>query len=150
MTGWTRTHARDSRAHLNDGKKVSPRRRAALLPIVFEVADMVAVVVISAGQLDRDGLDVSNVRALGRALEAVAVVGSVNLVDGLKRLVDGFALQGLDVSARHLVGGDGTSAAVAAASIVATETHDELMRQMDVEYPGYEFAKAQGLRNECA
>jgi ribonuclease HII len=89
-------------------------------------------------------LDVSNVRALGRALEAVAVVGSVNLVDGSKRLVDGFALQGVHVSARHLEGGDGTSAAVAAASIVATETHDELMRQMNDSYPEFGFAAHKG------
>ena len=40
---------------------------------VFEVADMVAVVVIPAGQIDRYGLHVSNMRALGRALKAVAV-----------------------------------------------------------------------------
>ena len=67
---------------LNDSKKLSPRRRAALLPVMFEVADMAVSVVIPAGQIDRDGLHVSNMRALGRALEAVAVAGSVNLVDG--------------------------------------------------------------------
>ena len=69
-------------ADLNDSKKLSSRRRAALLPVVFEVADMVVSVVIPAGQIDRDGLHVSNMRALGRALEAVAVDGSANLVDG--------------------------------------------------------------------
>ena len=60
-------------ADLNDSKKLSSRRRAALLPVVFEVADMAVSVVIPAGQIDRDGLHVSNMRALGRALEAVAV-----------------------------------------------------------------------------
>jgi ribonuclease HII len=56
---------------LNDSKKLSSRQRAALLPVVFEVADMVVTVVIPAGRIDRDGLHVSNMRALGRALEAV-------------------------------------------------------------------------------
>ena len=74
-------------AGLDDGKKLSSRRRAALLPVIFEVADMAVSVVISAGQIDRDGMDMSNMRALGRALEAVAVAGSVNLVDGSERLV---------------------------------------------------------------
>ena len=45
---------------------------------------MVVSVVIPAAQIDRDGLHVSNLRALGRALEAVAVDGSANLVDGFE------------------------------------------------------------------
>lgn len=131
-------------ADLNDSKKLSPRRRAALLPIVFEVADMAVSVVIPAGQIDRDGLHVSNIRALGRALEAVAVAGSANLVDGSADLVDGFELNGVAVSGRSVVRGDQTSAAIAAASIVAKETRDWLMRRLDVDYPGYGFAVHKG------
>jgi ribonuclease HII len=124
-------------ADLNDSKKLSSRRRAALLPVVFEVADVAASVVIPAGQIDRDGLDVSNMRALSRALEAVAVAGSANLVDW-------FELKGVGVSSRPVVGGDQTSAAIAAASIVAKETRDWLMRRLDVDYPGYGFAVNKG------
>ena len=138
-------------ADLNDSKKLSPRRRAALLPVVFEVADMAVFVVIPAGQIDRDGLHVSNMRALGRALEAVAVDGSANLVDGSADLVDGsadlvngFELKDVEVSPRPMVRGDQTSAAIAAASIVAKETRDWLMRRLDVEYPGYGFAVHKG------
>jgi ribonuclease HII len=111
---------------------------------VFEVADIAAVVVIPAVQIDRDGLHVSNMRALGRALEAVAVAGSVNLVDGSANLVDGFELKDVGVSPRPMVRGDQTSAAIAAASIVAKETRDQLMRGLDVEYPGYGFAVHKG------
>jgi ribonuclease HII len=124
-------------ADLNDGKKLSPRRRAALLPVVFEVADIVSTVVIPAGQIDRDGLQVSNIRALGGALEAVAVAGSLNLVDW-------FELEGVEMSTQRVVGGDQKSAAIAAASIVAKETRDQLMRRMDVDYPGYGFARHKG------
>src|SRR3954447_4503690 len=131
-------------ADLNDSKKLSSRRRAALLPVVFEVADMVVSVVIPAGQIDRDGLHVSNMRALGHALEAVAMEGSANLVDGSADLVDGFEPKGVGVSPRPMVRGDQTSAAIAAASIVAKETRDWLMRQLDVEYPGYGFAVHKG------
>ena len=110
----------------------------------LDVADMAVSVVIPAGQIDRDGLHVSNIRALGRALEAVAVAGSANLVDGSQNLVDGFELKGVGVSPRPLVRGDQTSAAIAAASIVAKETRDWLMRQLDVDYPGYGFAVHKG------
>jgi ribonuclease HII len=124
--------------HLNDCKKVTPRRRAALLPVIMEVVDMAAVVVVSAAQIDTDGgVDVSNRRALGQALEAVAVPGSVNLVDWVD-------LEGAGAAARRVVGGDGTSAAIAAASIVAKVTRDELMRGLDVEYPCYGFATHKG------
>ena len=80
-------------ADLNDGKQLTPRRRAALLPVVLDVADMAVTVVIPAGQIDRDGLHVSNIRALASALEAVAVAGSTNLVDGSQNLVDRFELK---------------------------------------------------------
>jgi ribonuclease HII len=123
--------------HLNDCKKVTPLRRAALLPVILEVADVAAIVVIPAAQIDRDGLDVSNMHALGQALEAVAVAGSVNLVDW-------FDLQGAGASARRVVDGDRTSAAIAAASIVAKETHDQLMRALDREHSGYGFAEHKG------
>src|SRR3954454_1981442 len=124
-------------ADLNDSKKLSARRRAALLPLIFEVADMVVSVVISASQIDRDGLHVSNMRAWSRALEAVALDGSANLVDG-------FELKGVGVSPRQVVRGDQTSAAIAAASIVAKETRDWLMRRLDAESPGYGFAVHKG------
>src|SRR4051794_3717477 len=83
-------------------------------------------------------------RALGRVIEAVAVDGSANLVDGSAGLVDGFELKGVGVSPRTMVRGDQTSAAIAAASIVAKETRDWLMRQLDVEHPGYGFAVHKG------
>lgn len=129
---------------LNDGKKLSSRRRAHLLPVVFETADTVVFVTISASQIDQVGLHVSNMRALGRALESVAVDGSVNLVDGSADSVNGFELKGLGINPRPIVRGDQTSAAIAAASIVAQETHDWLMRQLDEKHPGYGFAVNMG------
>src|SRR3954453_7027911 len=55
-------------ADLNDSKKLSSRRRAALLPVVFEVADMVVSVVIPAGQIDRGRVArVEHARAWPRA-----------------------------------------------------------------------------------
>ncbi len=122
---------------LNDSKQVTPRRRRALLPAIFEAADQVAIVVIPAAQIDREGIDAANLQALRRALEAVAIPESVNLVDC-------FDLRDGAVSAQPVEHGDGTSAAIAAASVVANETRDQLMRGIDVEYPGYGFAANKG------
>jgi ribonuclease HII len=124
--------------YLNDSKLVSPPRRGVLLPVIFEVASMVSIVVVSAAEIDRSGgVDAANRRALARALDAVAVPGCV-------RLVDWFDLQGLDDPPEPVKNGDGTSAAIAAASIVAKETRDQLMRGLDVEYLGYGFAAHKG------
>lgn len=60
---------------------MTERRRAALLRVVLEVADVSAVVAVSAAEIDRDGAGPSQLRALGGALESVAVADSVNLVD---------------------------------------------------------------------
>jgi ribonuclease HII len=130
--------AQERLCYLNDSKRVTPPRRAALLPVIFEVADMVSIVVISAAEIDRSGgVDVANRRALASVLDAVAVAGCV-------RLVDWFDLQGLDEPPEAVKHGDATSAAIAAASIVAKETRDQLMRGLDVEYPGCGFAAHKG------
>jgi ribonuclease HII len=127
---------------LNDSKKVSARRRAALLPVIMEVADMAVVVVTSAAQIDRDGAGVANMRALGGALRAVAAAGSVNLVDWHE--LQDFEDWGFGDQPQRVEGGDRTSAAIAAASIVAKETRDELMRRLNAQYPGYDFASHKG------
>ena len=131
-------------ADLDDSKKLSPRRRAALLPVVLELADMAAWVVIPAGQIDRDGLHVSNIRALASALDQVALAGSTDLVDGSTSMAGRLELECARASPRLLERGDQTSAAIAAASIVAKETRDQLMRELDADYPGWGFAVHKG------
>ncbi len=123
-------------ADLNDSKQVTGRRRAALLPVVLDVADVSAVVSVSPADIDRDGPGPSHRRALARALEAVAVAGSVNLVDWLE----------LSIAVPHqaVAGGDRTSAAIAAASIVAKVTRDQVMVELDRQHPEYGFAVHKG------
>jgi ribonuclease HII len=129
-------------ARLKESKDLKPHQRAALLPVIMEVAHMVAVVVVSAAQIDRDGARASNMRAFCGALRAVATAESVNLVDW-HELPEAEAW-GFEDSPQAVKGGDGKSAAIAAASIVAKETRDQLMRWLDAEYPGYGFAAHKG------
>jgi len=129
--------------YLNDSKRVSDRRRAMLLSAIFDLADEVAIVAVSAATIDSGGgVQVSNMRALARALEAVAHPESVNLVDWYEiQAVDGW---NGEVLPQRVEGGDRVSAAIAAASIVAKETRDQMMRGLDLECPGYGFAAHKG------
>jgi ribonuclease HII len=101
------------------------------------VATRVAVVSRSAPGIDRRGLHVTNLRALGDALAQVAVEGCICLSDG-------FAVADLGFEQYAVVRGDSTSAAIAAASVIAKETRDRYMRRVDARMPGWEFAQHVG------
>jgi ribonuclease HII len=127
---------RDVRAlgALNDSKQHSPEAREALYPVVLRTATQVAVVSRCARGIDDRGLHRTNLAALRQALLRVARPGCLLLSDG-------FAvgdLQGHD--GRAIVDGDATSAAIAAASIVAKVTRDRFMHRADTLHPGWEFA----------
>ena len=78
-------------------------------------------------------------RALGGALGR-SPGDSVNLVDWYELPGRGW----FEDAPQAIKGGGGKSAAIAAASIVAKETRDQVMRELDAEYPGYGFAAHKG------
>ena len=127
--------ARDLRAlaRLNDSKQHSVEAREELFPIVLRTAAKVCVVSRCARGIDDRGLHKTNLAALRDALLGVARPGCICLSDG-------FAVGDLGHEQRAVVGGDATSAAIAAASIVAKVTRDRYMRRADVLHPGWEFA----------
>ena len=120
-------------ALLNDSKQHTPEAREELYPIVMRTAAKVAVVSRCAPGIDDRGLHVTNIAALREALMRVARPGTVCLTDG-------FAVPDFGYEQRAVIGGDGTSAAIAAASIVAKVTRDRFMRRADELHPGWEFA----------
>ncbi|MGI9538567.1 MAG: ribonuclease HII [Miltoncostaeaceae bacterium] len=126
---------RDRRAlgFLDDSKRVPIEIRERLHEVILRVADQVVMVLAPPETIDRDGLHVTNLRLLRRALAGVTVeVG--------ERLVDGFALGPEAPEHRRVVGGDRKSAAIAAASIVAKVSRDRLMAgPMAEAYPNFGF-----------
>jgi ribonuclease HII len=121
---------------LNDSKQHTEQAREALYPIVLRIATRVAVVSRSAGGIDRRGLHKTNLAALRESLLKVAVGR-----DGVMCLSDGFPVGDLEGhTGRAIVEGDATSAAIAAASIIAKVTRDRFMHRADARHPGWEFA----------
>ena len=122
---------------LDDSKKLPKVRRAALYGEILRRASQVVIVCCSAGTIDRDGLHRCNLGALARALEGIAPAPSLSLVDG-------FSLPGCARAHRAIVGGDGRSAAIAAASVVAKVTRDRLMGRLHLSHPQYGFDRHVG------
>jgi ribonuclease HII len=122
---------------LNDSKQHTEEMREALFPRVLRAATRVAVVSRCVRGIDERGLHKTNLAALRDALRRVAC-------DGCLCLSDGFPVPATGYEQRPVVGGDATSAAIAAASVIAKVTRDRFMRRMELRYPGWEFAEHVG------
>jgi len=118
---------------LNDSKQHTPEMREELYPIVMRTAVKVAVVSRCVRGIDERGLHVTNLAALREALMRVAVPGAICLSDG-------FPVPDFGHDQRPVIGGDATSAAIAAASIVAKVSRDRFMHRAVERHPGWEFA----------
>jgi len=123
---------------LHDSKQMTEERRLEMYPCVLRAAERVSVVVRSAAGIDRRGLHVTNIEALALALERLAP-GEEAI-----SLVDGFRLPRCSVAHRRVVKGDATSAAIAAASVIAKVTRDRYMREVATQHPGWGFEEHVG------
>ena len=117
---------------LNDSKQHDHTAREALLPIVMQTAQRVVVVSRSARGIDERGLHKTNLAALRESLIRVARPGCICLIDG-------FEVPAFEYEQRAVIGGDGLSAAIAAASIVAKVTRDRLMARAGELMPDWGF-----------
>jgi ribonuclease HII len=118
---------------LNDSKQHDVEARNELFPIVMRTAVKINIVSRCVRGIDGRGLHRTNLAALRDALIGVARPGALCLVDG-------FSVPEFGHEQRAIVDGDATSAAIAAASIVAKVTRDRFMHRADALHPGWEFA----------
>ncbi len=125
---------------LNDSKQHTGNAREELFPLVLRTATRVAVVSRCVRGIDARGLHKTNLAALRDAMTSVTsgISGEVLC------LLDGFPVPEFERPQRAIVDGDATSAAIAAASIVAKVTRDRFMRRADSEHPGWSFAEHVG------
>ncbi len=123
---------------LTDSKKLTERRREAF----FEILRNHPSIMIGVGEATVEEIDRLNILrathvAMARAIDALAVTPD-------HALVDGRPVEGLPCSSTAIVGGDGVSLLIAAASVVAKVTRDRYMVELDRRYPQYGFAKHKG------
>lgn len=126
---------------LNDSKKLSAARREALY------AEIVACAIVGVGEASVDEIDLLNIRqathlAMARAINALSQPPAYALVDGNDA-------PALACPCGTLVGGDGLSVSIAAASIVAKVTRDRLMTDLHTIHPGYGWNSNMGYGTEA-
>nr|WP_244465939.1 ribonuclease HII [Devosia soli] len=122
---------------LNDSKKLTPERREELFAEIMEVAD---VAVVSAPPSDILTLNIrgATLAAMSRAVRALHCTADRVLVDG-RDVPPGLPCPGI-----ALIGGDGRSVSIAAASIVAKVMRDRMCAIMDCDAPHFGFAGHKG------
>ena len=124
---------------LNDSKQLTPEKREIVAAAVKESAAAWAVFYVDPKDIDKQGMSVSLRKAFRGALAEVESTG----IEADVVLVDGNPL-GIDARERNVVKGDATSAAIAAASVVAKVERDALMRELSFAFPHYGFSDNKG------
>ena len=121
---------------LNDSKRLSQSVREHLLNIIRETA-IIGIGIAEPEEIDRLNILGATMIAMQRAVGALSVAPVAALIDGNRAPV-------LNCDVQTIIKGDSKSVSIAAASIVAKETRDAIMRAADRRYPGYGLARHKG------
>lgn len=119
-------------AGLDDSKKLSDKRRRELFPQIKEQAVAYGIGFASHEEIDEINILQATFCAMERALAALKVRPEMALIDGNREKDFGLPVQ-------TVVKGDSRSANIAAASVLAKVTRDDIMAAMAVQYPQYGF-----------
>lgn len=126
---------------LNDSKKLNHQQREDLyLKLTLNKEVFYAIAEGSTEEIGQLNILRATHLAMKRALDKLMKTGH----PPSHALIDGLPVKGLPVEQTALVGGDGLSLSIAAASILAKVTRDRIMDELDREFPQYGFARHRG------
>ncbi len=122
---------------INDSKKLSEKKRNALFDIIMEKALTYSIAWATPAEIDQINILQATFLAMKRAVEGLNIQPDMVLIDGNQ-------MPPLSLPARTIIGGDGVSVSIAAASVLAKVSRDRLMLELDKQYPEYRFATHKG------
>jgi ribonuclease HII len=122
---------------VDDSKKLCPNKRLELFPEILKHSISASVGYVDSFLIDKMGINNAVMLAMYRAISSLSVMPDWVLVDG-------FPIPELPFSQTSIIGGDGISHAIGAASIVAKVLRDRVMEFYDIFFPVYDFAKNKG------
>ena len=127
---------------LNDSKQLTEKKREALFPMIQQQALAWSVASVSAREIDDTDILSARMKAMQLAIDGLSIRPDLALIDGNR---DHGRTAAVTTPHRCLVGGDGLSASIAAASILAKVSRDRyVVDVLDKKYPEYQFAKHKG------
>ena len=121
---------------LNDSKKISKKKHLEIFQVVQEQALAIGIGIMDNQVIDQVNIYEATKLAMKEAISQLSPQPEHLLIDAMK-------LE-LPISQTSIIKGDANSLSIAAASIVAKVTRDELMKQYDQQYPGYDFTTNAG------
>lgn len=124
-------------AGLDDSKKLTENKRRLIDEEIRRSAVAFAIAKVEADEIDRINILQATKKAMRLAIEQLNPPADYLLIDALR-------LKEVLLPQVPIIKGDATSASIAAASILAKTYRDDLMREFDVQYPQYGFARHVG------
>ena len=127
---------------LNDSKKLTEKKRETLYEAITQKAICWAVAWVEAAEIDATDILSARMKAMQQAMDALTIQPEIALIDGNR---DKGRSAAITAPHKLVVGGDGKSASIAAASILAKVSRDRFVAgELDERYPQYQFAKHKG------
>ena len=127
---------------LNDSKKLTEKKREKLFDIILQQAVAYSIARVEAEEIDDTDILSARMKAMQLAIDGLDVQPRMALIDGNR---DKGKSAAIITPHRLVVGGDGKSASIAAASILAKVSRDRyVVEELDRDYPQYQFAKHKG------
>lgn len=117
---------------LTDSKKLTDKKRRELFPVIKEQAITYGIGLASEQEIDEINILQATFLAMQRALDQLSVKPELALIDGNRE-------KNFGVPVKTVVKGDSLSMNIAAASILAKVTRDDIMVEMAEKYPNYGF-----------
>lgn len=122
---------------LNDSKKLTDKKRRELFDMITSQALTYGIALVDEKVIDEINILQATFQAMRTAVERLEKAPDLVLIDGNRA-------PALSVPTKTVVKGDSLSASIAAASILAKVTRDDLLMELDAQYPQYGFAVHKG------
>ena len=122
---------------LNDSKKLTEKKREELYEVIINTAISYSVAAADHTEIDKVNILNATYIAMNRAIEGLSVEPHMSLIDGNRS-------SGIIYKNTCITGGDGKSASIAAASILAKVSRDRYIVNISEKYPEYAFEKHKG------
>ena len=132
---------------IDDSKKLTPAKRKEAF---FEIKSksLYAIATVNHVQIDRINILQATILAMQKAIAKLAKQLTPKELKRVFVLIDGNMRFKLDLPYQSIVGGDGKSLSIAAASILAKVRRDQIMAAYHKIYPQYEFIKHKGYATQ--